>query len=70
MQITDIVPEEGAGEARALIEILRAGKTVKPVNLKRLTKDGRSIDVRVSSTALRDDSGEIVAIATTEQVIG
>lgn len=69
MPVTAIVPEEGRQEAMELLDALKAGKVLNPMVLKRLTKDGRCIDVSVVSTALRNDAGEVFAIATTEQAI-
>jgi two-component system CheB/CheR fusion protein len=69
MPITTIVPEEARQETKELLDALKTGKVLKPMILKRLTKEGRCIDVSVASTALRSDSGEIIAIATTEQTI-
>jgi two-component system, chemotaxis family, CheB/CheR fusion protein len=38
-----------------------------PYRTRRLSKDGRIVDIWLTATALNNESGEIYAIATTER---
>jgi two-component system CheB/CheR fusion protein len=44
-------------------------ETPQPLRTKRLTKDGRSLDVWVTVSTLVNESGQTYAISTTERLI-
>jgi PAS domain S-box-containing protein len=67
--VREIVAEPDREAAIDLIAKIKAGEVVKSFELRRLTKDGRVLDVWLTTTLLRDESGEPVAIATTERDI-
>jgi PAS domain S-box-containing protein len=69
MSICRIVPDEKRQEALELIEQVKAGKPIESVETKRLTGDGRILDVWLTVTKLLDEDGNIVALATTERDI-
>jgi two-component system CheB/CheR fusion protein len=46
---------------------VKKGEPVKLLKTQRLTKDGRVLDVWLTATALKDDSGQPIEIATTER---
>src|SRR6185437_12859453 len=50
-----------------LLGRLRRGERVDSLETRRLTKDGRIIDVWLTATPLRDDAGQIIAVALTER---
>jgi two-component system CheB/CheR fusion protein len=63
-----ITPEQGHGML-ATWDRLRRKLRVLPYEAVRITKDGRRVDVTVTSTVLLDERGRPVAIATTEHDI-
>jgi PAS domain S-box-containing protein len=67
--VRDIVAEEDREAALALIKRIKEGDIVKSFELKRITKDGRILDVWLTTTLLTDEKGKPVAIATTERDI-
>ncbi len=53
----DFVPEESWPETRDAIEKMLAGQTISMFETRRLTKDGRVLDVQLSSTLYRGSDG-------------
>ena len=64
-----MIPEEARDKAGTYWEQLRRGERVNSWESQRKTKDGRILDVWVTATALKDESGRPVAIAKTERDI-
>lgn len=54
----DFVPEESWPETRVAIENMLSGKKIQLFETKRLTKDGRKLDVQLSSTLYFTADGE------------
>ena len=54
---------------RAQLARLAAGEQITTLETQRVTKDGRTLDVWLTLTALSDDTGRPVAVATTERDI-
>ena len=69
MSIYQIVPDERKKETFDLIRRIKNGETVESSETKRITKDGRVLDVWLTVTALRDDRDELIGIATTARDI-
>ncbi len=69
MNIRDIVPEERGEEAIAFVKRISRGDTLESLETQRLTKDGRTLDVWLTVTAILDDKGRTVGVATTERDI-
>jgi PAS domain S-box-containing protein len=69
INIMNIIPSEKKVEADALMIDLFKKKNLPPFETQRTTKDGRTIDVWLTATALLDDEGQPYAIATTERDI-
>lgn len=67
--VRDIVAEPDREAALTLISRIKQGEVVKSFELKRVTKDGRILDVWLTTTLLTDKKGNPVAIATTERDI-
>jgi light-regulated signal transduction histidine kinase (bacteriophytochrome) len=63
------VAEPDREAALTLIQKIKQGEIVKSFELRRLAKDGRVLDVWLTTTLLRDEIGSPVAIATTERDI-
>jgi len=69
MNIRQMVPKNGEGDALAFLKRLKKGETVRSFESQRLTKDGRVIYVWVTVTTLTDEAGNLTAVATTERDI-
>jgi two-component system CheB/CheR fusion protein len=69
MNIRDMIPENDREDAYKIVQKLSQSEVIKPYNMQRQKKDGTTINVSVTSTALRGDNGDIYAIATTERQI-
>jgi len=69
MNICQIAPNNGRDDALALLKRLREGEKVRSFEAQRLTKEGRLIDVWITVTTLTDETGSLVAVATTERDI-
>lgn len=67
MNRRDTVPAEKQEEMTSLLERLAAGGRVDGFATDRLTRDGRTVRVWLTATALTDNAGCAVAVATTER---
>jgi two-component system CheB/CheR fusion protein len=69
MNIRDIIPEEQQKEELSVIHQLSRAEIIEPYRTKRITKDGRIMEVILTATALIDDFGKIYAVSTTEREV-
>jgi two-component system, chemotaxis family, CheB/CheR fusion protein len=67
MNIRDLIPQAGQGEALAVIGRLSRAEVLQPYRMERVTKDGRIVRVALTATALVNESGTVYAVATTER---
>ncbi len=67
MNVEGLVPEEERARARGLLDSTWRGEEVASLEVKRRTKDGRTLDVWLTATRLVDDRETPVAVATTER---
>ena len=67
MNIMQIVPEASQQLVLGVTKRLINGELVEPFEGTRLTKDGRSVDVWITVSAMLDDAGVPYAISTTER---
>ncbi|HEY5118783.1 MAG TPA: PAS domain S-box protein [Anaerolineales bacterium] len=67
--VREIVADADRDAALNLIQRIQQGDIVKSFELRRITKDGRILDVWLTTTLLTDEKGKPVAIATTERDI-
>lgn len=69
LNLLDRVPP--ALRERALDQMDRLGRaqTIEPYTSQRLAKDGSLREVSITATALRNEAGDIYAVATTERLI-
>jgi two-component system CheB/CheR fusion protein len=67
MTVEELIPKEGLKEEKALMDTLKEGEAVKAFKTRRMTKDGKLLDVWLTATVLIDDSGQPTEIATTER---
>ena len=58
--ITVLIPPERREEERHIIENLRAGKRIEHYETVRIAKDGRLIEVALTISPVRDQTGQIV----------
>ncbi|MDM8549101.1 chemotaxis protein CheB [Desulfobacterales bacterium HSG2] len=69
MNVRDIVPDDRKKETLTFVQKLQEGEEAESFKTRRLTKDGRVLDVWLTVTKLVDDQGKMVSIATTEHDI-
>lgn len=69
LNVRDCVPEPLQKDFFASVFTQSREDTPQPLRTKRLTKDGRSIDVWVTVSTLVNESGQTYAISTTERLI-
>ncbi len=69
MNVKELVAEPDRKAALALIKKIEKGEIVKSLELRRITKDGRKLDVWLTITTLADDNGVPEAISSTERDI-
>ncbi|MFZ2658282.1 MAG: chemotaxis protein CheB [Victivallales bacterium] len=70
MNIRDLIPENLREEALAKVQQLSRSDVLEPYRTQRITKDGRTVEVLLTATALVDKAGKIYAVATTEREVG
>ena len=69
MKITAIIPPGRIVESSEFIARIIAGEPVESFETKRLTADGRILDIWLTVTAMTDEAGMVTGIATTERDI-
>lgn len=69
MQAQDLVPPGEREYNRSLVARTVRGEAVDPFETRRVTRAGRVLDVWLTATRLTGESGETIAVATTERDI-
>lgn len=69
MNISSIIPEDKKQEAVELIARVKNGKEVEFIQTRRLTADGRTIDIWLTLNRLVDEAGNVVGLASIERDI-
>jgi len=67
LNVHDRIPESKRVNALQVIQQLAQSKVLEPYRTQRLAKGGAVIEVWLTSTALKNEAGELYAIATTER---
>jgi PAS domain S-box-containing protein len=67
MNISSIIPEDKKQEAVELIAQVKNGKEVEFIQTRRLTADGRLINIWLTFNRLLDEKGNITGLATIER---
>lgn len=62
----DLVPEDERAAQDGIMSRIARGEEVESLETRRVTKDGRLLDVSLTVTKLTDDRGNPIALATTE----
>jgi PAS domain S-box-containing protein len=68
--ISMIVPEERREELREILERIHSGDRIESLETRRLTKDGRVVDVSLTISPIVDDDGTVVGASTIARDIG
>lgn len=69
MNIRDLIPESLHKKELAIVHKLSRNNALKPYRAHRITKNGRILEVWITASAVKNESGEIYAITTTERRI-
>ncbi|MBU0755053.1 MAG: PAS domain S-box protein, partial [Planctomycetes bacterium] len=69
MNITQLMPPDKTNETIDYLQRIKSGEIIESFETQRLSNDGRILDVWLVLTCLKDDSGAIDSIATTERDI-
>lgn len=69
MNIAQIVPKNKHAEVMAYLKQIESGQIIESFETQRITKDGKILDIWLVITCLKDSSGIIDSIATTERDI-
>jgi two-component system CheB/CheR fusion protein len=69
MNVRARTPADLQKDALAQVHKLSQAQTLAPYQSRRLTKDGRVLDVLLTATALLDETGQVYGIATTERAL-
>jgi len=67
MHLQDLTPDGVSADALLEMTRLATAGQLRPYAVRRLTRDGRALDILLTATALVNESGEMYAIATTER---
>jgi two-component system CheB/CheR fusion protein len=67
MNARELVPEDERAKTLALIERVSRGEEIPSFEARRISKDGRGLEVWITLTPLRDEEGRTWGIATTER---
>ena len=67
MNVRDRIPEALRKDELAKVHQLSLAEIMKPYCTQRLTQEGAIVEVWMTATALRNEAGELYAIATTER---
>ena len=62
--ICELIPRDRAEELALVIERVARGEHVERFDTQRLTKDGRTLDMSVAISAIRDSSGTVTGAST------
>ena len=64
LPLNKLLPADKYMEAEEILQIISAGKSISHYETTRLRKDGRSIDVFMTISPIKNHSGEIIGVST------
>jgi two-component system CheB/CheR fusion protein len=67
MNYASVIPEDRPDEIKEIAARLRKGETIKSFKSRRRTKDGNLLDIWMTATVLKDETGHPIEIAVTER---
>ncbi|HYO92382.1 MAG TPA: PAS domain S-box protein, partial [Pyrinomonadaceae bacterium] len=62
--VSMLVPEEGQAELARIMQRLRAGESLEHFETVRRRKDGRTVDVALTISLIKNDVGEVIGAST------
>ena len=69
MKMSSMIPEEQREEELAVLKKLSRAEVLKPYRTRRLTKEGRILNVCMTATSLVNEAGKVYGISTIEREI-
>jgi two-component system CheB/CheR fusion protein len=69
MNINALVPDARKAEAALAMRRLLRSEILEPYRTQRIAKNGRTVEISLTVTALVNQAGEVYALATTERGI-
>ena len=69
MNIRELIADPQREEALAVVRRLSRSEILEPYHIERIAKDGRTVEVALTATALVNEASEVYAIATTERLV-
>ena len=69
MNIRDLIPEPLRGAALEMMRQHSMARELAPYRTQRIAKNGTPVEVTLTATTLRNEAGDVYAIATTERAI-
>jgi two-component system CheB/CheR fusion protein len=69
MNVSALAPQPAQRQVQELLALLRAGETLRSVDARRVTRDGRELAISLSASPLRGPDGAPIAIVSIEQDI-
>ncbi|MBI5083931.1 MAG: PAS domain S-box protein [Acidobacteria bacterium] len=69
MNVRELIPQLQRHEELDVVRRLSRSEILEPYRAQRLTKDGATMDVMLTATALLDHSGKGYAVAATERLL-
>jgi two-component system, chemotaxis family, CheB/CheR fusion protein len=67
VNIQNLIPHGSKDEALAVLARLSRAELLEPYQATRIDRDGRTVHVTLTATALANEAGEVYAVATTER---
>jgi two-component system CheB/CheR fusion protein len=69
MNIRGLIAKPQREEALTVVRRLSQAESLQPFGAQRIAKDGRTVEVSMTATALVNEAGNVYAIATTERQV-
>ena len=70
MNFSALVPKDRSGEIKKIVSKLKTSGSIKSFKSQRVTKDGKLLDIWMTATVLKDETGKPVEMAFTERDLG
>ena len=67
MNFADFLPRESQNDFGEIVDKLRKSGTIKSYRTRRMTKDGKILNIWLTASALTDENGQMVEMAITER---
>ena len=67
MNFVDFLPKGSQNDFGKIVDKLRKSGTIKSYRARRMTKDGKTLNIWLTASALMDENGQMVEMAITER---